>query len=211
MFSQPAAAILGRSSSSYSPRLVLVQNHGYSNNAGNSSRGSNSGAFGNTQNNSSKTVGVRPSSAPNGQLDGRIAVPNTSTRRAGDDEQDNNEKPKQFLSRAARKARDSIRGIEVPTNKNGRNNRAGERSLNDSAAVTFGLKKDREDDTFSYTSSAKTHFSVGGGSIASGWGIYRASSDESDDDDLGEASRAIANPIFGNTSRAVGRQPKNKR
>ncbi|CAN0309116.1 unnamed protein product, partial [Ectocarpus fasciculatus] len=156
-----------------------------------------------------------PSSARNGQLDARIAVPSTSTRRAGNDGQDNNKKPKQFLSRAASKARDSIRGIEVPTNNNGRNNRAGERSLNDSVAVTFGLKKDREDDTFSYTSSAKTattHFSVGGGSIASGWGIHRASSDESDDDDdLGEASRAIANPIFGNTSRAVGRQPKHKR
>lgn len=241
MISQPAPCYPCRASSSYSLRLVVVQNHTRSkksnssnNNAGNDSdhshsyRCSNNDTCGTTQSNSgncSNRVGVRPRSTPSGQLDRRIAVPTTSTclddsgineqRRAGDDEQNDTKAPKLFLSRAASKARNSMRGIEMPTNSTGKSKRACERSLNDrvTIAVAFGLKKDREDDTFSYT-SAKTQFSVsiagGGGSIASGLGVVRASSDESDDDDLGEASRAIPNPIFGDTSRAVGRQPKIK-
>lgn len=209
-FSQSASATPCRSSSSYSLRLVVVQNHTGSektnssnNNAGNDSNlshsygGSDNDTRGRTQKNSgkrSKRDGVRP-------------------RRAPREQQHNTEKPKLFLSRAASKSRKCIRGIEMRTNNNGRNNSAGERSLNDSVAVEFGLKKDREDDTFSFTSSAKTQFSVSvaGGGGSNGLGIARASSDESDDEDLGEASRAIANPIFGHTSRAVGRQPKNKR
>ncbi|CAN0289488.1 unnamed protein product [Ectocarpus sp. 4 AP-2014] len=171
-------------------------NAGNDGNLSHSSGGSDNDTRGRTQKNSgkrSKRDGVRPRPAPRGQ-------------------QQNNEKPKLFLSRAANKSRKSIRGIEMRTNSNGENNSAGERSLNDSVAVEFGLKKDREDDTFSYTSSARTQFSVSvaGGGGSNGLGIARASSDESDDEDLGEASRAIANPIFGHTSRAVGRQPKNK-
>ncbi|CAM9128093.1 unnamed protein product [Ectocarpus sp. 6 AP-2014] len=175
-------------------------NNYYAVNDGNlshSSGGSDNDTCGRTQTNSgkhSKRDGVRPRPTPRGQ-------------------QQNNEKPKLFLSRAASKSRKCIHGIEMRTNNNGINNDAGERPFNDSVAVEFGLSKDREDDIFSYTSSAKTQFSVSvaGGGGSNGLGIVRASSDESDDEDLGEASRAIANPIFGHTSRAVGRQPKNKR
>ncbi|CAN0338607.1 unnamed protein product [Ectocarpus sp. 12 AP-2014] len=166
-------------------------------NLSHSSGGTDNDTCGRTQKNSgkrSKRDGVRPRPAQRGQ-------------------QHNTEKPKLFFSGAASKSRKCVRGVEMQTNTCGKSNRADERSLNDSVAVEFGLKNDREDDTFSYTSSAKTQFSVsvadGGGS--NGLGIVRDSSEESDDDDLGEASRAIANPIFGDTSRAVGRQPKNKR
>ncbi|CAB1117007.1 unnamed protein product [Ectocarpus sp. CCAP 1310/34] len=166
-------------------------------NSNNNNAGNDNDTCGRTQKNSgkrSKRDGVRPRPAPRGQ-------------------QHNTGRPKLFFSGAASKSRKCIRGIEMQTNTNGKSNRADERSLNDSVTVKFGLKNDREDDTFSYTSSAKTHFSVrvADGEGSNGLAIVRASSDESDDDDLGEVSRAIANPIFGDMTRAVGRQPKNKR
>ena len=84
----------------------------------------------------------------------------------------------------------------------------------ENVALAFGLRKDRpgeghsfeEDGSYLCGSSAHTQYSVstGGGSSVG----RRGGTDERHD--LREASRAIANPLFGDATRAVGRQPKKR-
>lgn len=94
----------------------------------------------------------------------------------------------------------------------------------DNVAVAFGLREDKEDDnsslgggsSYAYESSASKHYSVGtvGSGSAPDGGCGGSAGvcggNVEDQHHLKLASSVIVNPIFGDRSRAVGRQPQRK-
>ncbi len=86
----------------------------------------------------------------------------------------------------------------------------------ENVSLAFGLQKSRQggDRSFGdggpYGYGFSTHTTQYSASTAGG-GSSRGKADGDEERDLEEASFTIANPLFGDTTRAVGRQPKNSR